>query len=238
MNQAEKIICRIFGYSAPIVFIIGRYDFGKTDFSLLTAETLLKYGLIHKVGTNIKIKDNPHFDYITNVPILKRWLSQDRSKKLFILDEAGIHVDTRNPMGKINREIRHLGFLLRKFRAKLIFVTQRARDIETTFRDTDIWLATFRKLSKKRVLLYSNVLDVPIVIENIPRTSIKFDTYDIALFGTDATDFEPQSREQEILKAWLEYGNFTKVARMFNIPHTTQVVRIVREQVKNLLTAT
>jgi len=235
MNEPEKIICNLFKYPAPIVFIIGRYDSGKTDFSLRIAETLLKNHLVHKVGTNIKIKNNPNFDYITNVPKLKRWLSQDRSKKLFILDEAGIHVDTRNPMGKINREIRHLGFLLRKFRGKLIFVSQRAKDIETTFRDTDIWLATFHKLSKKRAVLFSNIHDAPIVFENIPRTNIKFDTYDVALFGSEATDFEPETREQAMVKAWLDCANFRKVARQFGIPHTAQAKYIIVKELKSML---
>ena len=235
MNEPEKIICNLFKYPAPIVFIIGRYDFGKTDFSLRISETLLKNNVVHKVGTNIKVKDNPSFHYITNVPRLKRWLGQDRSKKLFILDEAGIHVDTRNPMGRINREIRHLGFIIRKFRGKLIFVSQRAKDIETTFRDTDIWLATFRKLSKKRALLYSNVHVVPIVIEDIPRTTIKYDTYDVALFGSEATDFEPETQEQAMVKAWLDSANFRKVARQFNIPHTAQAKRIIVNELKSML---
>jgi len=235
MNEPEKIISDLFKYPAPIVFIIGRYATGKTDFALRIAETLLQSQIVDKVGTNIKVEHNPNFDYITNIPSLKKWLASDRLRKLFILDEAGIHVDTRNPMGRINREIRHLGFLLRKFRGKLIFVSQRAKDIEGTFRDTDIWLATFHKFSKKRAVLFSNISDVPLVIENIPRTNVKFDTYDIAEFGTESTDFEPETQEQAMLKEWLEHGNYRKVARQFGIAHTTQAKRIILEQIKNLL---
>jgi len=112
---------------------------------------------------------------------LKHWLL-DRKKKLFILDEAGIHIDTRNPLGRINREVRRIGFLLSKFRGKFIFVSQRSKDIEGTFRDTDIRLATFKKLNKKTLMLYSNVFQEALYITDIPKTNVKFDTYDIALF--------------------------------------------------------
>jgi len=229
-----KLICDLFKYNAPIVFIIGRFGYGKTDFSLLIAETLLKYGVVKKVGTNIKV-EHPNFDYITNVVYLKKWLVSSKAKKLFILDEAGIHIDTRNPLSRINREIRHLGFLLRKFRGKFIFVSQRAKDIEGTFRDTDIWLATFHKFSLKKALLISNIYDEPIIIENIPKTSIPYDTYDIALFGLEPSSFEAESINQQMLKAWLEGKSFRQIARDFGYPQATQVIRIIREEVKHLI---
>ena len=238
LEDAEKIICDLFSYQAPIVFITGRFGNGKTDFSLLIAEILLKHNVIKKFASNIKVLDaqNLPYTYITNLVSLKEWLYPKRIPKLFILDEAGINVDRRNPLGKLNRQIRYLGFLLRKFRGKLIFISQRSKDIESTFADTDIWLATFKKISKTEALLVSNVYDEPFYISDIPRTSIKFDTYDIAPFTTEPKydELETQSFERKILYEWLECGSYGKVAKKHGL-FTQQVKRIVLEQVKAIL---
>ena len=238
LEDAEKVICKLFSYSAPIIFITGRFGFGKTDFSLLIAEILLKNGIIKKFASNIKVFDSQNipYTYITNLVTLKEWLYPKRISKLFILDEAGINVDRRNPLGKLNRQIRYLGFLLRKFRGKLIFISQRSKDIESTFADTDIWLATFKKTSKTEALLVSNIYDEPFYLSDIPRTSIKFDTYDIAPFTTEPKydELEAQSFERKILYEWLECGSYGKVAKARGL-FTQQVKRIILGQVKALL---
>ena len=233
-DELDEILAELFTKPAPIVFITGRFGYGKTDFALYIADRLLDMGLVKEVGTNIKVFDD-RFKRITNLYHLKNWLRGSKSKKLFILDEAGIHLDVRNPLGKLNREIRHLGFLLRKFRAKLILVSQRAKDIESTFRDTDIWLATFYKLSKSRALLFSNIHLEPILIEDIPRTNVKFDTYDIAPFSTEPTEFEPQSEAQKLLKMWaVDDMSFRQISRQTGIP-TQTVIRYVKEAVRNII---
>lgn len=234
--DAERVICSLFRYKAPIVFITGRFGFGKTDFSLLIAEILLRHGIIKKFGSNIKVENCDRFTYITNLVRLKEWLYPKHIHKLFILDEAGINVDRRNPLGKLNRQIRYMGFLLRKFRGKLIFISQRSKDIESTFADTDIWLATFKKLSKTEALLISNVHDEPYYLHGIPKTSLEFDTYDIAPFTTEPefNELEAKSFERKILYEWLKYGNYGKVAKIHGL-YTQQVKRIILEQVKMLL---
>jgi len=237
IQNAEKIICKLFSYHAPIVFITGRFGFGKTDFSLLIAEILIKNGIIKKFASNIKVESqNLPYTYITNLVSLKEWLYPKRISKLFILDEAGINVDRRNPLGKLNRQIRYLGFLLRKFRGKLIFISQRSKDIESTFADTDIWLATFKKLSKTKALLVSNIYDEPFYFSDIPKTNIKFDTYDIAPFTTEPKydELEAQSFERKILYEWLECGSYGKVAKTHGL-FTQQIKRIILEQVKAIL---
>ena len=236
-TELEAEICRLFRYKAPIVFVTGRYDFGKTDFSLYIAETLLKYGVIKRFATNIKVLDSLGYDYtyITNLVDLRKWVKNPKHvSKLFILDEAGVNVDRRNPLGKLNREIRHLGFLLRKYRGRLIFVSQRAKDIESTFEDTDIWLATFKKTSRTTARLITNVDPDPIEIFDIPPTSFKFDTYDIAPFTTEPTSFNADTLERKILLDWLEHGKYSRTAKKFNL-HIQQVKRIILKEVKALL---
>ncbi len=140
------------------------------------------------------------------------------------------------PLGRVNRELRHIAFLLRKYRGKIIFVAQRSKDIEGTFRAMDIWLATFRKFSKRTAILYSNIHSGPILFRGIPRTTVKFDTYDIASFELESADFQPQTQNQEMLKAWIEHGNYRKITRQFNLRYTQDAKRIIREEVKNLIT--
>ncbi|MCS7106204.1 MAG: hypothetical protein NZ942_02730 [Candidatus Aenigmarchaeota archaeon] len=238
--EAEKVICNLFSYQAPIVFVTGRFGTGKTDFSLLIAEILLKNGVIHKFGSNIKVIDPKgyNYTYITNLVSLKEWLYPKHEHKLFILDEAGINIDRRNPLGKLNKQIRYLGFLLRKFRGKLIFISQRSKDIESTFADTDIWLATFKKLSKTEAILVSNVFTDPYHFYNIPKTSLDFDTYDIAMFTSEPnySDLEAKTLERKILYDWLEHGNYGKIAKAYGL-HIQQVKRIILNEVKDITQA-
>jgi len=239
-EEFEKEICDLFRYEAPIVFIVGRFGSGKTDFALLIAEILLKHGVIKKFGSNIRVLDARGYDYtyITNLVSLREWLYPKHVSKLFILDEAGINVDARNWQSKLNRQIRHIGFLLRKFSGKFIFISQRSKDIEKTFQDTDIWLATFKKIRKKEAMLISNVHDSPAYFFDIPKTSLVFDTRDIALFSAEPNyeDMEAQTFERKILYEWLEHGNYGKIARSHNM-HIQQVKRIILNEVKALTQA-
>ena len=239
METPEQIICRLFNDPAPIVFITGRHGRGKTDFGLLIAEILLKNGIIKKFGSNIKVLDSKGYDYthITNLVRLKRWLKKPkRIHKAFILDEAGIHADRRNPLGRLTREFRYLGFLLRKYRCKLMLISQRSKDIESTFADTDIWLGTFKKISKTEAILISNIFEEPYYISDIPKTSIQFDTYDIAPFTLEPEKLseEMDTFEMKILCDWLECGSYNKVAKKYGM-FAQEVKRIVIEQVKALL---
>jgi len=120
----------------------------ETDFALKITEVLLEKGIIRKFASNIKVLDSKGYDYthITNLVALNKWLYPKRIHKLYILDEAGVNVDRRNPLGKVSRQIRHLGFLLRRFRGKLIFISQRwslGIWIELKYVCTSIALASF-----------------------------------------------------------------------------------------------
>jgi len=203
---------------------------GKTDFSLLIAQILLEEKAVKMVGSNIKV-NHPQFTYITNIYQLKQWMTQ-KGDKLFILDEAGIYVDARNALSKLNKELRKVAFLLRKFDGKLIFVTQTFEDLDSTFRNTDIWLATFKKTALTRCEVYSSLWIGPKILSKIPPTSIPFNTKDIAEFG-----FEPivdnETLEDQILTEWLECQNFSKVAKAHNM-FPMQVKRIVIEKIKQL----
>lgn len=237
---ATKLILELFRDVAPIIFVVGRHGRGKTDFALLIAELLFDHSVIKKFSSNIMIFDPKGYDYshVTNLWRLQQWLYPKRVHKLFILDEAGINIDRRNPLGKVNRQIRYIGFLVRKFRGKLIFISQRSKDIESTFSDTDIWLGTFRKLSKREAILIDNLHADPCYISDIPATSLKFDSYDIAPFSIEPSfdEHEAKTEDQAIYFDWLNHGNYSKTSRKYK-KHVQEVKRIVLRQAK-LITET
>ena len=202
-KNARDLLRWLFSFPAPIVIITGGMGKGKTDLALNIGWFLLQEGLVAEVATNIKV-DAPGFRRITSVMELKHWLRTMKGHKLFILDEAAIHLDARNPLSRLNRELRHMAYLLRKFRAKLILVAQRAKDIEAAFRDTDLWLATIRKITKTMAEITTNPGAIHAIIEGIPRAPVEFDTYDVAPFdlGPGGVEFEPTSLEEKIAYLW------------------------------------
>jgi hypothetical protein len=172
---------QIFEIPAPIVLICGRMGMGKTDFSLLLAELLLDQRMVDAVATNIEIED-PRFTKVTSVFGLERWLATTKGRKLFILDEAGIHIDSRTPFSQVNRRVKKIAMLLRHYRGKLVLITQRGeKDIESALRD--LISATITKLDKYTAIIALATLEDEIVLHNIPRTSIKFDTWKISEFN-------------------------------------------------------
>ena len=205
---------------------------GKTDMALAIGELLLNAGAVIEVGTNIRVNGAPGFRHITNVMELKKWLKEVKGPKLFILDEAGIHLDARNPLSKLNREIRHIAMLLRKHRAKLILVSQRAKDIESAFRDTDIWLATIKKISKKRAEVITNPGNMVFEITGIRRTCIKYDTYDVAPFFLEpelvANPDGPMPPEEKVAYLYAQGKSLREIGRELGVRHQTAMEMLRR----------
>ena len=221
-NEFKYILEELFKQPAPIVVIEGRMGSGKTDFALFLAECLLNWGIIDEVATNIKVYDE-RFKRISSLSELEAWLRSNKKRKLFILDEAALYIDARNPLSAMNRKFRHFVFTLRKYNAKLIAIAQRAIDMESAVRE--LRLATFTKLSKKYAILTSDLLADPIELYDIPRTSIKFDTFDIAEFNLFAGAEADDSEEARIFQLYRELKSYQKVAEFLGQGWTKSKVR-------------
>ena len=221
-NEFKYILEELFKQPAPIVVIEGRMGSGKTDFALFLAECLLNWGIIDEVATNIKVYDE-RFKHISSLSELEAWLRSNKKRKLFILDEAALYIDARNPLSAMNRKFRHFVFTLRKYNAKLIAIAQRAIDMESAVRE--LRLATFTKLGKKYAILTSDLLTDPVELYNIPRTSIKFDTYDIAEFNLFAGAEADDSEEARIFQLYRELKSYQKVAEFLGEGWTKSKVR-------------
>ena len=221
-NEFRYLMEELFRYPAPILIVEGRMGTGKTDFALFLAENLLYWGIVDEVATNIKVQ-HEKFRHISSLAELEAWLKSSKSRKLFILDEAALYVDARNPLSAMNRKFRHFVFLLRKFNAKLIAIAQRSVDMESAVRE--LCLATITKLSKKYAVITSDLLSEPVELFNIPKTTIKFDTYDIAEFRLFAGAESDDSEEARIFELYRQLKSYQKVAEFLGEGWTKSKVR-------------
>lgn len=88
-------------FKKPIVILmLGDWESGKTDASLLIGYLAKKWGIIDKIGTNIWTYKNPDTEYIIRMSRLKQWLHADKSIKLYIFDEGLKHIYRRRARKK------------------------------------------------------------------------------------------------------------------------------------------
>ncbi len=235
--QFDQILKKIF--SVPtMVLIAGEWKTGKTDFALLIAERLLDLGIVKKIGSNIET-DDPRIEFISSLERLRYWLYADKYRKLYILDEAGVHFPRRTPMKEKNVQAIQLLPEISKAHAKLIIVSQDPDSIDSQLLNP-VWLkALIVKDSLKNARLISNFIgDIPIKFRNIPPTTIKFDPYKIAPFvlyePTKIPEWILKDKDYEILWRWsIENKSHSELGL-----HPYSLNRIVRRFVKNILTQT
>jgi hypothetical protein len=205
----------------PVTIIVGNTFTGKTDFALLLFEMGKRDGALDYLGANFDTFG--HGNHIPNMMKLKHWLRTQNGRKLFILDEAGIHDDTRAAMKRLTNEIRHLVFIIRKFECRIIFVLQELEDIDK-WKSSALTGAIITKDSvggKFSAEIESVFLGEKIILDNIPRTTIPFKTDDIAEFTLgEEWDWETDQMQVEGLPAkaafmYAKVGNTSTIARKF-----------------------
>jgi len=242
LRMWKSVLKALFDMPASVVMLVGRgevWKVGKTDFSLYIAESLYSMGIIRKVASNIEIKRNPRqipHKHIHNVPMLNAWSFRDSIPKLFIYDEAMASTPKRRAMSKLN--VAWLSYIpqLSKGKVKLIVITQSEEYTDSVFYNPIFLRGLIEKFNLKTAQVRSLLIaDGEYIIENIPRTSFRFDPYLISTFRADGdfeTDFEDQ--ETRMVMQWLEHGSMQKIARKENM-HYQQVKRIILARVKSML---
>lgn len=79
-----------------------------------------------------------------------------------------------------------LGYQHRKFRLKVIVIYHRFEDLPSLFSDTKYVLAFIKKINRKTAkILAPKLFEEPITIKNIPKTNIRFNTYEVGEFTED-----------------------------------------------------
>lgn len=177
-------------YGIPSLSAIGGiWKVGKTDFALYIAENCLRIkqanhpnrSLINKVASNIETNDD-RVEFVSNLEDLRYWLHHGRQNKLFILDEANVHLMKRTAMSRMNVDTIRLLGEISKAHGRMIVVAQEVLGIDREFLNPTWLRAIWIKTKLKSVKLFSHLLKTEISFHNIPKTAISFDPYMIAPF--------------------------------------------------------
>lgn len=238
----DDLVIKLFNHGTSIaVMIFGRRETGKTDMSLTIAETLNKHGILKYFASNIKIHSTPfHIEHITTLQDLESWASRvestgELSKKLYVLDEAGKSLRRRTPMAKLNIELLDKLQTLRKYKLSLIMIAPHEKYIDSASMGSDVLDAIIVKPEFKnpKVALWHDILDEKeIWLEGIPRTSIHFDTWDVAPFVLRSTTVKPVFKDKELSLLWeFSHGKTVKDLGV----HPMELNRIARRFIKEAL---
>jgi len=215
---------------------MGRRGTGKTDFSLLIMEILAKYSIMKNFATNIRIYKAPFpVQHITNLQDLEFWCQNTRGRKLFILDEAGKSLRRRTPMSALNVKLLDQLQILRKYMLSLIIICPHEKYIDSATMGSDVLDAIIIKPNFKnpKVALYYDVMEeTEICFTEIPRTSIHFNTWDIAPFQLKRSEQFPRFSDKTLNLLW-EWAN-GKPYKKLGL-HPMELNRMVRKFVKKTL---
>jgi len=226
--EFSKFIIKLFtrGTSAFLI-IFGRRETGKTDFALLISEILYNAGIVKAVATNIKIYTSPfHIEPITNLEDLRFWSKNNPGRKLFLFDEYGKAMRRRSPMSSLNVKLIDRLQVLRKFKTSTVAITVNEKYVDNASLGSDVLDGYFMKPNYKnpKIALYNDLLEMwTRTLRGIPRTSIHFDTWDVAPFTEFGEKRKPAFKTKEKSQAWdLCHGSSGKALGL----HPQQVNRI------------
>lgn len=224
--KGDGFIKKIFNPKFHVVWTctIGVNQSGKTDLNLLIMERLHALGLGAGFGSNIPIENAPfEIDFIEDFQTLKQrcqMLNPNPSKYgikryFFFASEMGKWAAQDIPW-KNTSLIRELQ-LVRKY--GLSVLGDGIDRIDRRIFSPSHFHGFFRKHSKENpqraIYVDWTKGGKKTNIDNIPRTSLKFDTFHSARFTMEP---DPESRvfatlneEHELVKLWLTHGSWAKV---------------------------
>jgi hypothetical protein len=215
-----------------VIFICGPKEYGKTDKALFLGEYCYIRDFRREISTNIQTESYMIEKQITSLPDLRDWL-QTGGRKLFILDEAGKVIRKMGFMTKLNQEMMDILQLIRHYDAGFVGIAPSETFIDNNFLNTDILDAKIRKLSKTTAKVFDYLNQATYFLYDIPRTSIRFNSKDIAVF----------SHERQVILSELplccqiayEYASgssFCKIGKLHDL-HPEEVKRMMRKHLKH-----
>jgi len=234
-SQFAELIIKLFKrQTSTCVIILGRRGSGKTDFSLLVAEILAFLNIIRYFATNTRVYASPfEIVRITNLEDLELWCRDNKGKKLFIFDETGTSLRRRTPMSRLNIKLLDNLQILRKYKLNMIFIAPHEKYMDNAALGSDVIDAVFHKYRNKKVALYRDEMEnFTLSISNIPRTSIDFDTWDVAPFTAHGVKTKPKFKDEELEAVWdWSHG---KTAKELGL-HSMQLHRILKKYCKEVI---
>lgn len=222
----EYCLTRIFKLPASIVLIIGDWKTGKTDFSLKLYEELMRLEIIKKGATNI-ITEDSDIQLIQDMPSLKSWMFGDNISKLFIYDESITATPKRRAMSKLNVAwLKEIIPELSKGKGKLLVISQELDFTESVFYHPTFLRGMFRKINKKTATLNSPLLKKEMTFFDIPRTTLSFDPFRIAIFRAEKIlDTSKMTEQEKVASLYTQGMGMAKIGESFNPPKNRNAVR-------------
>ena len=182
-QELADLVRRFFNqWKYPVIVIYGNPETGKTDTALLFFEIATDLGVLDFFGSNIETYDRGK--KITSLEEVDYWFKHQSGRKSFGLDEAGVHDDSRNPLSRMNKEIRHEVFVVRKFKGHMIFILQEIEDLDKWKHSELTGMFIKKKTYGEEFIAQIKTRwdsDI-IIIRDMPKTTISFNTYDVAPF--------------------------------------------------------
>ncbi len=236
VTELEDIILKLYERTTSVFTItFGRRETGKTDFNYLIDEILAKYNVIEMFATNGKIYQSSFpIERITDLETLESWCQSSTKRKKFTFDEMGKSLRRRTPMSKLNISLIDKLQILRKYRLSIAGITPAETYIDNASMGSDVLDAIFVKpyFKNPKIVLFKDLLEnKQIWLTGIPRTSIKYDTYDIAPFTLSQNKL-PTFKDKDIQNLW-EWSN-GKTSKELGL-HSMQLNRILKNFVKKVL---
>ncbi len=242
----ESILKKIFTHDALIILVKGFWKTGKTNVGLRIAEDARKYGLIKKIGTNIKIQDKS-IRLIEDIETLKEFHYDDPKNpthKCFIFDEAGKHTLRRRAMGRKN--VQWMGFIpeLSKGRMKLIVISQNEYITDSIWVNqefTRIYIETKKHPKYGYSILYDSDPSLRInpprrYLDDFGKTSIKYSPYESAEWYEERQE-NPKERKLLCCDIAYEYAvenkSTTQIANERGFKTRTQVVIQIKRHLRH-----
>jgi hypothetical protein len=228
----------------PVMVIYGNPETGKTDTALLLTEIGLNEGVLDYFASNIQTYG--HGERITSLEEVEYWFAHQIGRKCYILDEAGIHDDTRSPLSKLNVQIRHKVFIIRKFKGHIIFVLQELEDIDK-WKHSELTGMIIKKSvygNEFNALIKAKWYTDLISVRDLPKTTIPYDTLDIAPFTLERqiTDAEVELKGLHAKVAYLyaQGKNMTVIAKQLKDETgkewaTMQIKRLLQQYIRQTL---
>lgn len=240
----NTVLYRLFS-KPSIVLIGGTWKTGKTDFSLLLSEKLLKteyylqgpknnflpFTLVNEVASNIDT--NGVYPQITDLVSLRDWLYGSSKRKLYIFDEASEHIPCTRAMSSKSVGIKAIIPQVSKAHGRMIVVGHNLMKIDKEMLNETWCKGIFFKWALKNATIISNLLPRPFDIANIPPTSIKFDPYILAPFTErpSASVFF-KDEEKQLLWKWCN-GVSAKELGLHPMQIHRKVVLFVKRMLEN-----
>ena len=170
---------------------------------------------------------------ITDLETLEAWLRQ-KGRKLFILDEAGMHLSRMRFMSAKSVKLFDIIQLIRHYDAGFIAIAPSHVFVDKRLFDSDILDVIVSKKGKTEALIIDRLNGKIYTISDIPRTSISFDSKDIAKFTMKKEvplDQLPLCCRVAQLRA--QKKSYKEIQALLHLNHDEQVRRLIMEHLEH-----